>query len=103
MGVQLVNVQRIAALVHVGVVSLARVLKVAINLDGLSAVALLGVKLASIHAVANINGFNEESLAFIAVIMVSTVVRVGVSRNTSALLAYQRLTRRIETEIGLGH
>jgi len=58
MCVQLMDVQRVASLVHVGVV-VALSLVVTINLDGLGAVAFLSVQLASFHTVTDINGLDE--------------------------------------------
>jgi hypothetical protein len=52
------DVQRVASLVHVGVV-VALSLVVTVDLDGLGAVALLSVQLASFHTVTDINGLDE--------------------------------------------
>lgn len=57
MCVQLMYVQRVASLVHVGVVALSLV--VTVDLDGLGAVAFLSVQLASFHTITDINGLDE--------------------------------------------
>lgn len=58
MCVQLMYVQRVASLVHVGVV-VALSLVVTVDLDGLGTVAFLSVQLASFHTVTDINGLDE--------------------------------------------
>lgn len=57
MCVKLMYVQRVASLVHVGVVALSLV--VTVDLDGLGAVAFLSVQLASLHTITDINGLDE--------------------------------------------
>lgn len=58
MCVQLMYVQRVASLVHVGVV-VALSLVVTVDLDGLGTVAFLSVQLSSFHTVTDINGLDE--------------------------------------------
>jgi len=88
------NVQRVASLVHVGVVALGLV--VAVDLNGLSAVAFLSIQLASAIGT-DVNWLDEESL----VVTASGVSRVA--RHASSLLADHSLAGRVEAEVGLGH
>lgn len=94
MGVELMNVQRVASLVHVGVVTLSLV--VAVDLNGLSAVAFLSVQLASAIGT-DVNWLDEESL-----VVATSCVR-WVARHASSLLADHSLAGRVEAEVGLGH
>lgn len=100
--IQLMDVQRVSTLVHVGVVPLTS-LKVAIDLDGLGAVALLGVEFASVNTVTYINRFDEESLLLVdaVIIVASSVLRV--STNSSSLLTHHGLASRVKSKVGLSH
>lgn len=77
MCIQLMNVQTVASVVHVGVASLSRMLVltdyVAVNLDGLRPVSFLGVELASVHAVADIDGLHKECGILLVMTMMSVV------------------------------
>lgn len=93
--VELMDVQGVATLVHVGLV-LTSLSVVAINLNSLGAVALLSVKLASL-LMTNVDRLDKEGL----VVASSSVRRM--SRHASSLLANHRLTGRVEAEVGLSH
>lgn len=92
--IELMDVQGVATLVHVGLVLTS--LSVAINLNSLGAVALLSVKLASL-LMANVDRLDKEGL----VVASSSVRRM--SRHASSLLANHRLTGWVEAEVGLSH
>lgn len=92
--IELMDVQGVATLVHVGLVLTS--LSVAINLNSLGAVALLSVKLASL-LMTNVDRLDKEGL----VVASSSVRRM--SRHASSLLANHRLTGWVEAEVGLSH
>lgn len=92
--IELMDVQGVTTLVHVGLVLTS--LSVAINLNSLGAVALLSVKLASL-LMTNVDRLDKEGL----VVASSSVRRM--SRHASSLLANHRLTGRVEAEVGLSH
>ena len=92
--IELMDVQRVATLVHVGLVLTS--LSVAINLNSLGAVALLSVKLASL-LMTNVDWLDKEGL-----VVASSSVR-GMSRHAGSLLANHRLTGWVEAEVGLSH
>jgi hypothetical protein len=94
------NVQRVSSLMHVRVVIVAMIVsyQVAVNLDSLGAVTLLGVKLTTFATVTNIDWLNEES-ALIFVMIMGLVAMVS----SIPLLANHSLPGRIETEVSLCH
>lgn len=85
---------------HVRVVIVAMIVsyQVAVNLDSLGAVTLLGVKLTTFATVTNIDWLNEES-ALIFVMIMGLVAMVS----SIPLLANHSLPGRIETEVSLSH
>lgn len=58
MGIELMDIQGVASLVHVGVVVALRLI-IAVDLNSLSAVAFLRVQLASVNTVTNINRLDK--------------------------------------------
>jgi len=95
-GVQFVDVQGVSSLVHVGVV-VALGLGIAVDLNSLSAVALLRVQLASVYTVTNINRLDEKCL-----VVAASGVR-GMSRHACSLLAHHGLAGGVEAEVSLSH
>jgi len=57
-GIELMDIQGVASLVHVGVVVALRLI-IAVDLNSLSAVAFLRVQLASVNTVTNINRLDK--------------------------------------------
>jgi len=95
-GVQFVDVEGVASLVHVGVV-VALGLGIAVDLNSLSAVALLRVQLASVYTVTNVNRLDEKCL-----VVAASGVR-GMSGHACSLLAHHGLAGGVESEVGLSH
>lgn len=84
--------------VRVVIVTIIVSYQVAVNLDSLSAVTLLGVKLTTLATVTNIDRLNEESTLIFVMIM-GLVAMVS----SIPLLANHSLPGRIETEVSLSH
>jgi len=104
--VQLVDVEGVSSLVHVGIVRLRGLVlvvvivahQITVDLDCLRTVALLSVQLAAVNTMSHIDWLNEESA-----LLVMPMVPMCVVRPSCALLTDDGLACRIEPEIGLRH
>jgi hypothetical protein len=100
MRIQLVDVERISTLMHVGVVVVAMTAyQVAVDLNSLSAVPLLSVQLPTFSTVSHIDWLNEKSSLVFVMIMCMVVAMVpGVS-----LLSNHCLPCGVEPKVSLSH
>jgi hypothetical protein len=95
------NIERVTALMHVGVLVVAVTVsnKIAVNLDSLGTVSLLSVEFTPVDTLAYIDGLNEESGLLLLMMMMAAMVVTS----RGSLLAHHCLSSRVETEVSLGH